>query len=341
VARARAHALALALVAFAALVLAPGSVRADDHDFWADAVDPHGDEVRMILEKAVRAQKQAESFASYDGDPTGLMRTRLLDDAYGMLRYARRLAPHNPAVLLALGEVADDGGRSLPALDALEAYVREVDVPAAEAHARIGRIQLRLGHLRRAIRELQLALAASPPADGVTSFYLAQALAASGRADRATQVLADAVDDLGSQYYGVEASTLVFALAVSYDQNEQLSKAYRTLDRLQNSLSSGYAAQLQQALGRLEFVPAIERHYWQGLLYETSGFYGEARAEWLNYAAAGPAAPYRDRALAHVAAIDRLRAADLVAHRHRAKAQPPPRPHRHPVRKNVPFRRVP
>jgi tetratricopeptide (TPR) repeat protein len=337
VARVRARALALASV-LAAAALVAGPVRADDHDFWADVVDPHGDEVRMIVEKATRAEKQAESFASYDGDPTGLMRARLLDDAYGMLRYARRLAPHNPAVLLALGEIADDDGRSLQALEALHAYLAEVDRPDADAYARLGRIHLLLGHYGRAVHDLREALAGHPPADGTTTVYLAQALVASGHADDATQLLADAVDNLSSQYYGVEASTLVFALAVSYDQNEQLSKAYATLDHLQNALSSGYAAQLQQALARLDFVPAIDRHYWQGLLYETAGFYGEARAEWLNYAAAGPAARYRDRALAHVHALDQLRAAELIAHKHHP--HPPPPPH-HPMHKTVPHMRVP
>ena len=187
-----------------------------------------------------------------------------------------------------------------------------------------------------------MALAASPPASKIAVVYLAQALVAAGRADRATTLLADAVDNLGRHYYGIEASTLVFALAVAYDQDEQLSKAYQTLDRLQNALSSGYAAQLQQSLARLELVPAIERHYWQGLLYESAGFDGEARAEWLDYAAAGPRGPLpRSR--------PRPRPRPRPAAR-RADRAPPPAPRRAPpattdrppsVRKTVPHLRVP
>src|SRR5207237_953504 len=82
-----------------------------------------------------------------------------------------------------------------------------------------------------------------------------------------------------------EVTTLALALAVAYDRDEQLSSAFQTLDHMQSALTSSYAAQLQQSIGTLQFVPAIDQRYWQALFYESAGFLAEARAEWLNYAA--------------------------------------------------------
>jgi Tetratricopeptide repeat len=295
----------------AVLVTAPVA-RADQRDTWAEIVDPHGDEIRQILEKTNQAWAQALNYANYDGDPTGELRIKLMDDAFGMLRYARRLAPHNPDVLLALGRVADDGGRAGAAIDALDAYLRESPQPLPEAHQRLGKLHLRLRHYDLAIRHLRQGLAGGG-ATVATIIYLASALTAAGRGDDATQLLADAVQAQGGQYWNVEVDTLALALAVAYDRDEQLSSAFQTLDHMQSSLNGSYPAQLQQSIGSIQFVPAIDQRYWQALFYESAGFLAEARAEWLNYAAGGADARWKDRALAHVAGIDKLRAAELVA----------------------------
>jgi hypothetical protein len=310
-------ALAASLLALAA------PARADDRGTWDEIVDPHGDEVRQIVEKANQAEVQALNFANYDGDPTGEMRTRLLDDAYGMLRYARKLAPNNADALFALGKVADDSGRAGAAIEAFEAYLREAPAPVAEAHQRLGRLYLRMHHLDAAIRQLRLGLVGAQSAP--TTVYLATALTASGRGDDAIQVLADALDDQRSNYFNVDATTLGLALAVAYDRDEELSSAFQILDHMQSALTTSYASQLQQSISTLQFTPAIDQRYWQALFYESNGLYAEARAEWLNYAAGGADARWKDRALAHVAAIDKLRAAELDA-RAKGKSKPPEPP---------------
>jgi hypothetical protein len=310
------------VLALAALLIAAPAL-ADDRGTWDEIVDPHGDEVRQIVDKANQADLQALNFANYDGDPTGEMRTRLLDDAYGMLRYARRLAPHNPDVLLTLGKIADDGGRTGAAIDALEAYLRDAQAPLPEAHQRLGRLYLRKRQLDAAIRHLRIGLVGATSAP--TTVYLATALTQSGRGDDAVQVLADALDDQHSQYFNVDATTLGLALAVAYDRDEQLSSAFQIIDHMQSALTTSYASQLQQSISTLQFVPAIDQRYWQALFYESNGLYAEARAEWLNYAAGGPDARWKDRALAHVAAIDKLRADELDARR-KGKVKPPEPP---------------
>ena len=317
--------LRASVIAVAILIAAP-IARADDRDTWADLLDPHGEEIKQILDKARQAQMQAANFVNYDGgDPTGEIRTKLLDDAYGMLRYARKLSPHNVDVLFLLGKVADDGGRATAAIEALEAYVKDSPAPAPEAHQRLGRLYLRTRKLEPAIRHLRIALAAG--ASAPSTIYLATALAANGRGDDSIQLLADALDDQHGQYWNVDATTLGLALAVAYDRDEQLSSAFQTLDHMQSALTSSYAAQLQQSIASIQFVPAIDQRYWQALFYESVGYYAEARAEWLNYAAGGADARWKDRALAHVVALDKLRAEDLSA-RQKGKGKPiePPPP---------------
>ncbi len=312
-----------------AIAIAAAPARADDRDTWAEIVDPHGDEIRQILDKSQQAWMQALNYANYDGDPTGEARTRLMDDAYGMLRYARKLAPHNTEVLLSMGKIADDGGRAAAAIEALEAYLNEAATPQPEAHQRLGKLYLRLRRYDAAIRHLRQGLAGGQSAQ--TTVYLATALTEVGRADDATQLLADAVQAQNGQYWNVEVTTLGLALAVAYDRDEQLSSAFQTLDHMQSALSGSYNAQLQQSIGSVQFMPAIDQRYWQALFYESAGFFAEARAEWLNYAAGGADARWKDRALAHVAGIDKLRAAELVARKnpkaaHKEVAPPPPPP---------------
>ena len=121
---------------------------------------------------------------------------------------------------------------------------------------------------------------------------------------------------------------LWLALAVSYDREEQLSAAYQVVEQLQSSMSTEYGRQLQQAIATIDFVPALDRRYYQAFLYETAGYLTEARGEWLNYAAGGEHAPFRGRALAHVAEIDRMLAEALAL---RAKVHAEARAHPTPV----------
>ncbi|MCE9573565.1 MAG: hypothetical protein K8W52_10450 [Deltaproteobacteria bacterium] len=313
--------------ALLAVLLAAAPARADDRDYWADLVDPHGDEIRLITDKAAQLQGQASNLALYDSDPTGVQRARLLDDAYGMLRYARRLAPHNATVLLALGRVADDGGRVAAAVEALEAYTRETDAVLPDASLRLGKLYLRLGDPERAVRSLRGVRADT--SGGAGPLYLAAALTAAGRVDDAT----DALDRLvgGPNASVSDMPVLWFALAVTYDRDEQLSAAYRVVEQLQSAMGTEYGRQLQQSITAIDFVPALDRRYYQAFLYETAGYLTEARAEWLNYAAGGARAPFRGRALAHVAEIDRMLAEALAlrAKVHaEARAHPAPPPPR-------------
>jgi hypothetical protein len=96
----------------------------------------------------------------------------------------------------------------------------------------------------------------------------------------------------------------LFALAVAYDRDEQITRAFEQLDRLQNSLQTSYISSMQSYIDQMDPAPSAEVHYYRGLLYESGGYFDEARAEWVLYA--DSEARYRDRALAHVAAIDKI-----------------------------------
>ncbi len=64
-----------------------------------------------------------------DYDPTGLERTRFYREVYGMLRYARRLAPDNLDVLRLLGQAADEHGKTR---EAIEAFQTAIDIAGIE-----------------------------------------------------------------------------------------------------------------------------------------------------------------------------------------------------------------
>src|SRR3954469_10792437 len=102
---------------------APPPPHGEPHgELWRDVVEPHGRQVAAILAKARNAVARASEVV--DGDDAVDRRSQYLDDAYGMLRYARRLSPENPDVLGLLGTTADELGKTRQALDALETCVR-------------------------------------------------------------------------------------------------------------------------------------------------------------------------------------------------------------------------
>jgi predicted Zn-dependent protease len=330
--------LALALTALAALtgvaaaeveVMPPQApVDPDRGNFWRDMLAPHKDEVDAIVQKARQAINAADLALSSDYDPTGLERARFYREIYGMLKYARKLAPDNLDVLRLLGQVADEHGKTREAIEALQAAIDIAGMENAgiEATGRLGIIYLRLGKVEDAIRYLRVAqqpVSAGQPLTAQVVVHLSHALAARGQMSEAIDVLANNIPSQ-IQYYPNELTLVSFALAVQYDRDEQRGAAFDTLDKMENTLQGQLGAMVQNVLAGMRFGPAEDRHYYYGLLYEAAGHYTEARAEWALYAAADGS--YRRRALEHIAAIDALRRApraDGVSPRLRIRHRPP------------------
>lgn len=332
--------LALALTALAALAgdavgeveVMPPQPRVDPDrgNFWRDLLTPHKDEVDMILLKARQAINTADMALYSDYDPTGMERTRFYREVYGMLKYARKLEPDNVEVLWRLGQCADEHGKTREAIEALQAAIDLAGIEGAgiEATGRLGIIYLRLGKVDDAIRLLRAAqqpVTAGQPLTAHVAVHLAHALARRGQMTEAIDVLANNIP-AQVQYYPNELTLVSFALAVLYDRDEQRGAAFDVLDKMENTLQGQLGAMVQNVLAGMRFAPAEDRHYYYGLLYEAAGHYVEARAEWALYAAVENA-PYRRRALQHIAAIDALRrapAADSgISPRIRIRHRPP------------------
>jgi tetratricopeptide (TPR) repeat protein len=279
----------------------------EDGDFWRDMLEPHGAAVAAVVARAKRAITRS-AVPAPDGDGAIDRHQRHLGDAYGMLRYARTLAPENPEVLRLLGTTADELGKTRQALEALEACVRlqGPEHAGAEVTGRLGMIYLRLGKLDDAVRWLRYAQGPAAAGDhAVPVVHLATALAARGQMADAIDVLVNALP--AQINYFTDPITLVsFALAVHYDRNDQPGAAFEVLDRMQATLQQEMAPFALRALASLRFAPAEDQYYYQAMLYEALGDDIEARAEWALYAAV-PDAPWRGRALDHIKAIDALR----------------------------------
>jgi hypothetical protein len=334
--------LACALTAVAALtgiasadmeVMPPQpQIDPDRGNFWRDMLAPHKDEVDMILAKARQAINTADMALYSDYDPTGLERARFYREVYGMLKYARKLAPDNIEVLRMLALCADEHGKTREAIEALQAAIDIAGMENAgiEVTGRLGIIYLRLGKLEEAIRYLraaQVPVSAGQPLTAQIVVHLSHALAARGQMSEAIDVLANNIPPQ-VQYYPNELTLVSFALAVQYDRDEQRGAAFDILDKMENTLQGQLGAMVQNVLAGMRFAPAEDRHYYYALLYEAAGHYTEARAEWALYAAAGEP-PYRRRALEHIAAIDALRRApraDGVSPRIRIRHRPPVHP---------------
>jgi tetratricopeptide (TPR) repeat protein len=295
------------------LVLAAGSAQAkptppvDDPagEFWRDVVEPHGRTIASILAKARSALDKADGAS---GDDAIDRRMQYLSDAYGMLRYARRLSPENTDVLGLLGAIADDLGKTRQALDALEscARIQGPERAGPEVTGRLGMIYLRLGKLDDAIRWLDTVQSPLASTDNaVAVVHLATALAARGEMARAIDVLANALPTQ-INYFNDPITLVSFALAVHYDRDEQRAAAFEILDRMQATLAREVGPLIERALAAMRFAPAEDEYYYQALLYEALGNYTEARAEWALYASVTDA-PWRRRALDHITAIDVLR----------------------------------
>jgi tetratricopeptide (TPR) repeat protein len=299
-------------------------------DFWRELIEPHSATVTAIVAKARSALDKLDG---PDAERAVDRRVRALGDAYGMLRYARKLAPENPEVLGLLGTTADELGKTRQALEALEACVR-IEGPeraGGSVTGRLGMIYLRMGRLDDAIRWLRYAqgpIAGAAAADNAAAaVHLATALAARGQMPDALDVLSNAMP-AQTNYFTDPVALVSFALAVHYDRDEQRGAAFDVLDRMQATLQQELGSHTQRALSAMRFAPPEDQYYYQALLYETLGDYTEARAEWALYAAIDDA-PWRRRALEHVKAIDAQRSA-------RPGAAPSPRNRRLGSRNSVP-----
>jgi len=75
-----------------------------ERDFWRDVTEPHKAEIDDILVKAGAAIGRGEANFITEYDPTGEGRQKLYREVFGMLRYARRLAPDRLEVLKQLDD---------------------------------------------------------------------------------------------------------------------------------------------------------------------------------------------------------------------------------------------
>ena len=303
---------------------APPPPKPPDDEFWREVVAPHGDEIQMILEKARTAWNYTANCNYSDCDATGEWKAKLLDEAYGMLRYARRLDPNQQDVLMLLGQVAEESGRPAAAIDALTAYIGLLDPDTSipvDVAMRLGKAYLRLGRTEDAIRYFRSGIAQGVSGYGESAAalsYLSTALMNSGRMADAIDLLAPNMTMLLNSYYSPQPMQAMLTLAVAYDRDEQINAAFTVIDSLQNALSTSFPQYAQQAMQAMLWVPAYDEHYFLGLFYESLGYLSEARTEWLHYAEAKDA-PFRGRALDHADAIDDLLDEKLKAAQKAAK----------------------
>ncbi len=286
---------------------APTTRTVTDTDFWREVIEPHGEEVRPLVQKARQAMKTADDALQSDAEWAVDQRMRYFEDAYGLMRYARKLSPENTDVLALLGRAADELGKTRVAIDALESAARLLgpDKIGPDVAGRLGAIYLRMGDRDAAIRYLRLTQAGniSRAETAQALVHLANALAARGEVPAAIDVLLNAMPSTATGYYSYELTLLTFTLGMIYDRDEQRAAAFEVLDRMKTALSTQFGQQVQTSLAQLRYAPAEDQHYYLGLLYEIQGQYVEARAEFATYAASGDT-PWRNRALQHVHAID-------------------------------------
>lgn len=268
--------------------------------FWGWLADPHGVEIRVILDKVRENRDLARAqgrFTTTYQPAAAALRARALDDALGMLRYARRLEPENPDVLLALGEIAAERGQVGEAIGALDAYLAAHEKTSPYVYTLLGRLYALQERWDDAEKALETALRGGNP---VATWRLGWIYMQRGR-------LADAIDLLA---HSPAASTpqLELALAVAYDRDEQPARAAAAMSKITgNSSTAAAMTDLDSGGELLLFTPAVDEHYCRAMLYEATGYLDDARAEWLAYSRAAPPAAYRARALDHLRAIDAKR----------------------------------
>ena len=288
----------------------PPPVSDPSGEFWRDVVEPHADEVRALVAKSQQAIKIADEALQTDAEWAVEPRMRYFEAAYGMMRYARTLAPENVEVLGLLGRAADELGKTRQAIEAYAACIQLVgaEKAGAEVTGRLGAVYLRMGDRDTAIRWLRAAQGPLSPSTAEPITQLANALASRGDVTAAIDVLSGVLPTQSLGYYSRELSLVSFTLALVLDRDEQRSAAFAVLDKMKSTLAQQYRTQIQTVLATTRFSPAEDQHYYLGLLYESLDQFTEARAAWALYAASGDS-PWRQRALDHVRAIDAQRRA--------------------------------
>jgi tetratricopeptide (TPR) repeat protein len=283
---------------------APG--RAGDA-FWDRVIAQHDREVAEILAQAGQLHERAGRPVITARDEA--VRQRLLDDARGMLRYAARRAPDHRGVLEMLAYVEEASGR---VEQALELYHRvtegQPDEISAESCLRHGQLLARTGAHAQAMKKLRACLELPGRMSAFGSqfsrtaalVHLANLQAQGGRVNEATSLLAHHASVQPADPFAR------FALAVIYDKDEQISRAYEILDQLKAQHQGVLALTLSRSFDQFDFLPAADQHYYLALLYETTGHLAEAREEWHNYVQSGDEAPHARRARQHIKAIDSL-----------------------------------
>jgi hypothetical protein len=348
----RASALLLALAPAMALAAGPAAAEPErrstgsaahralpgkaGQDFWSWLLDPYEAEVKLVLRKVAESWTRAASneLQPYDhgaqfSPARAELRTQLLADAEQMLRHALELSPGNIELKRELAIVTDENDRP-GAQAALERYLADevADRISPDARVRLGRWYARQRRFGDAVAQLRMALGGRPEYRTRTQavLLLSSILMHTRRLAEAIDLLRGHVASAGFAHHGWEPLTL-FALAVAYDRDEQISLAHDVLTRI---VSQGNGNdQLMSVLhdgnlppGRNPLIPPVERHYFAALQYEALGFLPEARAEWQAYATAEDA-PYRERAAQHIAQVDQLLREQRAARRSRPAAEPP------------------
>lgn len=275
---------------------------------WERIAAPNEREIRVILRHARGLYERASLDVGHPEDDR--TRDRLLADARGMLRHGHKLAPGNMDVVALLARVDAAAGNTGEALAGYRTYMEKQPARqiSAELCVEYGALQARLGQTEGGLATLErcIELPGSRRArDGGQQRSRALVLLSMlhpmlHRSDRAITVL--------HRHAGPTGDMLVhFALAVAYDKDEQITRAYDVLQRELDGMKDEmiFFGLTERVLAQV-FAPAAERHYFMALLYETRGLLPEARAEWLAYVRSGDAARYRKRASKHIAAIDTL-----------------------------------
>lgn len=271
----------------------PLETRRGDRPFWSWVIAPHAVEIRVVLEK-VEENRRAVLRAVSEVDYLRI-RERALDDALGMLRYARRLDPDDRDLLRLYGEIAAERGLLAESAAALERYLAGAEGPEDNpVRGLLGQIYAQQGRFGVAIAPLRAGVAAHSRSaiHSLASVYMER-----GRMAEAIDLLEHAPQD----------HELMLALAVAYDRDEQVGLAAQTLDKLRSTFQGGGTrlGSLPGSIGVI-YTPAIDQRYFAALLLEAGGNLAAARGEWMSYARARPAPRFRRRALAHIAAIDQM-----------------------------------
>jgi tetratricopeptide (TPR) repeat protein len=278
--------------------------------FWDRVIAQHEREVAEILAHAGQLYERAGRPVSTVEDET--VRQRLLADARGMLRYAARRAPDHRGVLEMLAYVEEASGRVEQALELYQRIAEaQPDEISGELCLRHGLLLARTAELDQAMKKLRACLElpgranAFGPQSARTAalVHLANLQAQGGRVNAATGLLAHHTSVQPADPFAL------FALAVGYDKDEQISRAYEILDQLRTQHQGVLALTLSRSFDHFDFVPAADQHYYLALLYETTGHLAEAREEWHNYVRSGDEARHARRARQHIDAIDSLLAA--------------------------------